>query len=129
MNLTVMEAARVASAGYYERIMNCKTVLEWENLADEAKGAECGSFINVDGKNVTLEAVKKCEDEDAYIVRFVEKAGRRTKVTAEFFAEIASVTECNLLEREDVAADIANGKTMSFEINPFEIKCYKVKVK
>ena len=39
MNLTVMEAARVASAGYYERIMNCKTVLEWENLADEAKGA------------------------------------------------------------------------------------------
>ncbi len=98
-------------------------------LSDEAKGAESGSFISVDGKNVTLEAVKKCEDEDAYIVRFVEKSGRRTKVTAEFFAEIASVTECNLLEREDVAADVASGKTLSFEINPFEIKCYKVKVK
>ena len=34
-----------------------------------------------------------------------------------------------LLERNDVAVDIANGKTLNFEINPFEIKCYKVKVK
>ena len=98
-------------------------------IAEGAKGAESASFISVDGKNVTLEAVKKCEDEDAYIVRFVEKAGRRTAVNVEFFAEIASVAECNLLEREDVAADIANGKTMSFEIKPFEIKCYKVKTK
>ncbi|MBR6785691.1 MAG: alpha-mannosidase, partial [Clostridia bacterium] len=98
-------------------------------IAADAKGAESASFISVDGKNVTLEAVKKCEDEDAYIVRFVEKAGRRTAVNVEFFAEIASVAECNLLEREDVAADIANGSTMSFEIKPFEIKCYKVFVK
>ena len=98
-------------------------------IAENATGADSVSFISVDGKNVTLEAVKKCEDEDAYIVRFVEKSGRRTAVKVDFFAEIASVAECNLLEREDVAADIANGKTMSFEINPFEIKCYKVKVK
>ena len=99
------------------------------DIAADAKGAESASFIAVEGKNVTLEAVKKCEDEDAYIVRFVEKAGRRAAVKAEFFAEIASVTECNLLEREDVAADIADGKVMSFEIKPFEIKCYKVKIK
>ena len=98
-------------------------------IAADAKGAESASFISVDGKNVTLEAVKKCEDEDAYIVRFVEKSGRRTAVNVDFFAEIASVAECNLLEREDVAVDIASGKTMSFEINPFEIKCYKVKTK
>ena len=39
MNLTAMEAARVASQDYYEKIMNCKTVLEWENLADGAKAA------------------------------------------------------------------------------------------
>ena len=98
------------------------------SIAD-AKGAESVSFIAVDGKNVTLEAVKKCEDEEAYIIRFVEKSGRRAAVKAEFFAEIASVTECNLLEREDVATDIADGKTLSFEIKPFEIKCYKVKIK
>ena len=95
----------------------------------DAKGEEEKSFIKVDGKNVTLEAVKKCEDEDAYIIRFVEKAGSRTNVTAELFGEIAEVTECDLLERNDVAVDIAAGKTLSFEIKPFEIKCYKVKIK
>ena len=94
-----------------------------------AKGDVAGSFIKVDGKNVTLEAVKKCEDEDAYIIRFVEKAGSRTKVSAELFAEIKSVAECDLLERNDAAVDIADGKALNFEINPFEIKCYKVKMK
>ena len=63
------------------------------------------------------------------IVRFVEKAGSRTKVSAKLFAEIESVAECDLLERNDVAVDIANGDSLNFEINPFEIKCYKIKVK
>ena len=109
--------------------------LEMNNpaVAVELNGGAAGdvekSFIKVDGKNVTLEAVKKCEDEDAYIIRFVEKSGARTNVTAELFAEIAAVAECNLLEREDVAVDIAEGNKLSFTINPFEIKCYKVKVK
>ena len=94
-----------------------------------ANGDDAKSFISVDGKNVTLEAVKKCEDEDAYIVRFVEKAGSRTKVSAKLFAEIESVTECDLLERNDVAVDIAEGDSLNFEINPFEIKCYKIKMK
>ena len=94
----------------------------------DSKGETSGSFIKVDGKNVTLEAVKKCEDEDAYIIRFVEKAGARTGVTAELFADIKSVAECDLLERNDVAVSIANGNKLSFTINPFEIKCYKVKL-
>jgi alpha-mannosidase len=94
----------------------------------DSKGDVAGSFIKVDGKNVTLEAVKKCEDEDAYIIRFVEKAGARTEVNAELFSEIKAVTECDLLERNDVAVSIADGNTLSFTINPFEIKCYKVKL-
>ena len=93
----------------------------------DAKGDVAGSFIKVDGKKVTLEAVKKCEDEDAYIIRFVEKSGARTDVTAELFAEIKSVAECDLLERNDVAVSIANGNKLSFTINPFEIKCYKIR--
>ncbi len=93
-----------------------------------SEGADEMSFIKLNGKNVTLEAVKKCEDEDAYIVRFVEKAGSRTEVSAELFADIKAVYECNLLEREDVAVDIASGNTLNFTINPFEIKCYKIKM-
>lgn len=94
-----------------------------------SQGEAVKSFISVDAKNVPLEAVKKCEDEDAYIVRFVEKAGRTTAVNAKLFAEIASVAECDLLERNDVAFDSFSGDTISFTAKPFEIKCFKVKVK
>ncbi len=94
-----------------------------------SQGEAVKSFISVDAKNVPLEAVKKCEDEDAYIVRFVEKAGRTTAVNAKLFAEIASIAECDLLERNDVAFDSFSGDTISFTAKPFEIKCFKVKVK
>ncbi|HBL40638.1 MAG TPA: hypothetical protein DDY98_03335 [Ruminococcaceae bacterium] len=95
----------------------------------ESKGETKGSFVRVSADNVPLEALKKCEDEDAYIIRFVEKAGRRTKVDVDFFTEIAKATEVNLLEREDVAFDGIDGKQLKFEINPFEIKTFKLFVK
>ncbi len=121
-------------AGNWKTADTLKMGLEMNNpaVAVEIPAGATGeaekSFIEVTASNVTLEAVKKCEDEDAYIVRFVEKAGSRGSVTAKFFAPIASVTECDLLERNDVAVDIANGDTLQFSINPFEIKCYKIKL-
>ena len=98
-------------------------------LDENAKGDAVKSFISVSASNVPLEAVKKCEDEDAYIVRFVEKTGARTDVTVDFFSDIAEVSECDLLERNDVAFDGFEGNKLSFAINPFEIKCFKVKTK
>ena len=85
--------------------------------------------MRVSADNVPLEALKKCEDEDAYIIRFVEKAGRRTKVDVDFFAEIAKAAEVNLLEREDVEHIGFEGSQLYFEIDPFEIKTFKLFVK
>ncbi len=107
-------------------INNPMTAVE---IKADAKGADSASFVEVSVDNVTLEAVKKCEDEDAYIVRFVEKTGRRTPVTVNLFAEIAEAAECDLLERNDVAIDTFSGNTLTFTANPFEIKCFKIKTK
>ena len=107
-------------------INNPMTAVE---IKADAKGDTSKSFIAVSADNVTLEAVKKCEDEDAYIVRFVEKTGRRTDVTAELFGEIDTVAECDLLERNDVPVETFAGSALSFTANPFEIKCFKVKMK
>ena len=84
-----------------------------------------GSFMALNVENVTLEAVKKCEDEDAYIVRMVEKTGAAADVVCTVFAGIDKAFECNLLEREDVPFESA-GNTLRFTIKPFEIKCFKV---
>ena len=96
-----------------------------ENVAGNGEAVK--SFMSVSADNVPLEAVKKCEDEDAFIVHFVEKTGKRTDVKFDFFSEITAVSECDLLERNDVKVDTFEGKTLSFEINPFEIKCFKIK--
>jgi len=75
---------------------------------------------------VTLEAVKRCESEDAYIVRVVEKTGASADVTLRFFKEIAGASECNLLEREDVPCGF-EGDTLAFVIKPYEIRTFKVR--
>ncbi len=98
-------------------------------IKKSANGAKEASFVSVSAPNVPLEALKKCEDENAYIIRFVEKTGRRTDVDVKLFSEIASVSECDLLERNDVPVVTFKGNVLSFEIRPFEIKCFKVKIK
>ncbi|MCL2508606.1 MAG: glycosyl hydrolase-related protein [Oscillospiraceae bacterium] len=91
-------------------------------------GSSAGSFISVSAENVTLEAVKKCETEDAFIVRVAEKTGASAKVTLTFFKEIVQAFECNLLEREDVPCAFT-GDRIDFEIRPFEIRTFKIKIK
>ena len=77
---------------------------------------------------MTLEAVKKCEDEDAYIIRMVEKKGRSVDASVKFFAPLTYAAECDLIERNDVSVDF-DGDTINFHATPFEIKNYKVKIK
>ncbi|NLB36080.1 MAG: alpha-mannosidase [Clostridiales bacterium] len=100
--------------------------LKTVELTASTEGTKTNSFISLNAANVTLEAVKKCEDEDAYIVRMVEKTGRAADVTLDFFSEIKSAAECDLLERNDVPIEHAGNKLL-FRINPFEIKNFKLR--
>jgi len=84
------------------------------------------SFLSVSADNVTLEAVKRCEVENATVVRVAEKTGACTEVTLTFFRDIAAAWECNLLEREDVPFP-SEGNQLRFTIRPFEIRTFKLK--
>lgn len=97
------------------------------DLDINATGKSFASYITLNGKNVTLEAVKKCEDEDAFIVRVVEKAGGTENAELSLWSSVKEAFECDLLERNDVPI-IADNGILSFEIKPFEIKCFKVKL-
>ncbi|MCR5522254.1 MAG: hypothetical protein K6F64_01265 [Clostridia bacterium] len=98
------------------------------DIAESNQGENEKSFMKLSAPNVTLEAVKKCEDSDDYIVRFVEKTGKRTQVDFDFFSEIKKVAECDLVERNDVDYNGFSGNKLSFTIAPFEIKCWKLTV-
>lgn len=83
------------------------------------------SFLSLNNKRVTLEAVKRAEKSQDLIVRVVDRHGASSEVDLDVGAEVKTVTSCNLLEREDEQLDYDQGP-IRFRIQPFEIKTLKL---
>lgn len=86
------------------------------------------SMVNTDRENVIIEVVKKAEDSDDIIIRLYECYNRRTKTNVTLYREIDRAVECNLMEKELEEIDFTDN-SFSFEIKPYEIKTFKVKLK
>lgn len=79
------------------------------------------SLFEVLGDGVSVEAVKKAEDGNAFVVRLCETRGRRQAVTLDFGATGRKVREANLLEAP--SAQLAdNVHTLALTLGPFEIR-------
>ncbi|HOZ46480.1 MAG TPA: alpha-mannosidase [Candidatus Hydrogenedentes bacterium] len=83
------------------------------------------AFASVDMENVIIDTVKRHEDSDAIIVRLYEAFGQRGDVALTFGRMPVSVTECDLMEENDVPVK-RKGSTVSFYMTPFEIRTFKV---
>ena len=86
------------------------------------------SLVSSSEDNVIIETVKVAEDSGALIVRAYESWNRKTPVMFTFCDEIESITECNLLEEEDVAIAFSDS-SFNTTFKPFEIKTFKIKFK
>jgi alpha-mannosidase len=86
------------------------------------------SILKVDKDNVIIEVVKKAEDSDDIIVRLYECHNKRSRVNMTVFNELESVIECNLMERDLQHVEF-DKNNFSFEIKPYEIKSFKLRVK
>ena len=84
-------------------------------------------FAAVDAPAVTLEALKKAEDSDAWIVRLVERYGSQADVTVRFARPVACLAECDLMERRDEALEAVEGQ-IRFVARPYEIRTFKVEM-
>lgn len=86
------------------------------------------SFAKLDNPNVMLKAIKQAEKSDEYIVRFYETSGKSAqKASLTFAADILSAKEANGVEDEKGGANYT-GKTLNFEIKPYSMKTFKVKL-
>ena len=100
--------------------------------AHVVKGGKAGdvfSFLSVDQKNVVLETVKAAEDGNGIIVRLYEVANKRTKVTLQANAQIATMKETNLIEEDAEFGKTGlkvEGDKASFTILPYEIKTFRI---
>lgn len=86
------------------------------------------SFVRSENDNVALRALKQAEKSDEYVVRFYETTGLEAQnAVVSFASDIVSAKELNGVEDEigDVRFD---GRKLDFEIKPFGMKTFKVKL-
>ncbi len=75
---------------------------------------------NVSG-NVVLEVVKRAENEDAIVIRCVERHGRSAVSRIHFSAPWKTLEECDMMEWNSIGS-VNNGDEVEF--TPFEIKTF-----
>jgi len=85
------------------------------------------SFIALDKENVVIEVVKKAESSNDIILRLYECFNRRVNVKATLFKNINEIYECDLLENNTKTL-ISENNTFNFEIKPYEIKTFKIRL-
>ena len=85
------------------------------------------SFVRSDSDNVIITAIKKAEDENAWIVRFYEWAGKAGDVTLRLPAGAESAAETDLMEKTIGSLSVADG-VVKVPTKPYEIKTIRVQL-
>lgn len=84
------------------------------------------SLFHLSVDNVMVDSVKKAEDENKIVLRLHEFTGRRGPVHIQSDFSILSWQECDLMERP--VEDESKQKDLQFNINPYEIKTFLIKL-
>ena len=93
-------------------------------VLDGASALGNESLISFDAKNIVLDAFKKAENEEAYVLRFHEYTGRRGRLTLTTGLNFDSWCESDLMENP-----LGEWKqtAMEVEVKPYEIKTIMLK--
>lgn len=99
-----------------------------ENQANQA------SFLQVSAPNIILSALKRSQDQSAWIFRFYEAHGQVTETKIDISSDLLSIKEiweCDLMEQPTIAIadEQSNSLPNSLQITfqPYEIKTLKLK--
>ena len=84
------------------------------------------SFVKINNNDVVLTALKKAENGDNIIARFVETTGKQVNgVKVSFAGEIASAKEVNGQELDLGTANVRGGK-LEFDAEPYRLKTFSL---
>lgn len=114
--------ADVVRAGYEVNVSLTAEVTE----AHEGDFPLQQAWIEMDGKDVVIEALKKSQSGEGWILRLYEAKGGRGKVKASAAFGFSEIWETNLMEEKEKQLD-SDGHTFEFVIKPFEIKTFLIK--
>ncbi len=91
------------------------------------KSQVCQSLVEIDGKNVEVDAIKRSQDGEFLILRLHEYGGGSEKIKISSSFGISRYAFSNILEEED-KWHIAT-KDIICELSPYEIKTLKMEMK
>lgn len=83
-------------------------------------------MFNFNDAYVLVDAIKKCEDEDAVVIRLHEYAGSKQEVSITSEYEINGWQETDLMERP--IEKLRNEKEIKLTLTPYEIKTIKIEM-
>ncbi len=84
------------------------------------------SWVTLDSDHIIVDSIKKAEADDSLILRLYEAHGCRGTAKIMFTERPSSLSECNLVERQDKKLKHARG-IATLEFLPYEIKTVRVK--
>jgi alpha-mannosidase len=93
--------------------------------APAGAGPPRSSIVSVDRPNVTVEAVKMADREDAAVVRLCEVWGARGPARITFDRPVLSAVRTDVLEREVGPATVVDGG-VDLDLRPFELVTLKL---
>lgn len=85
-----------------------------------------GSFLSVSDPFVAVNAFKKADDGDGYILRVTEMAGVDKKVVITLPFEASEVRRCSMIEDEPGPVE-ASGRVIEIELGHHSIETFKIK--
>ena len=83
------------------------------------------SLVEIDTRQVIVEAIKRAEDSDAVIVRLYEAWGRRCTATLRTTIPASRAFLCDLLERDREELPVTGG-VIELELTPFKVLTLKL---
>jgi alpha-mannosidase len=84
------------------------------------------SLASIDAGNVVISTLKRAEDGDGIVIRFVETEGRETDCTVTLATTITGADEVDLRENHLAAAKLDDGRLV-LQIKPYEIRSFIVR--
>jgi alpha-mannosidase len=96
--------------------------LRFEGFRTERMVMPC----ELESDSVSMEVLKKAEKEDCLVVRLVETRGQRSKAELRFNSTPSNVVKTNMMEWTDEDKQGLQDNKLKIELNPFEIRTYKV---
>jgi alpha-mannosidase len=86
------------------------------------------SFFSCQSEHVAVDAIKKAEDSDAWIVRCYEFGGKRGTAQFNSYMVMDQVEEVNLMEQEEEPMESQAHQFQAY-FKPYELKTFKVRMK